>query len=123
VCDGSLFVLLIAKHNRMFKIQICIFIQENIPVHKVNLDKLSKDKGLKICAVKLHLSTVNTVIISTYRSPSGDFHYFLYYLESICNSLYSNTAKINICGDANNNHLQDNTRKQQSDSLLASYSL
>jgi hypothetical protein len=60
---------------------VCIFIQENILFSKINLDKLSKDKDLEICAIKLHFSTTNIVIISIYRSPSGDLHYFLHNLE------------------------------------------
>jgi hypothetical protein len=37
--------------------------------------------------------------------------------------LYSDTTEIIICGDFNINYLQDNTKKQQSDSFLASYNL
>ena len=37
--------------------------------------------------------------------------------------MYSDTTEIIICGDFNINYLQDNTKKQQSDSLLASYNL
>ena len=55
---------------------VCIFIQENILFSNIDFDKLSEDKDLEICAVKLHLSTINIVIISKYRSPTGDFHYF-----------------------------------------------
>jgi exonuclease III len=102
---------------------VCIFIRENILFSKINLDKLSKDNDLEICAVKLHFSTTNIVIISIYRSPSGDLHYFLHNLELILNSLYSNTTNIIIYGDFNINCLQDNTKKQQSDSLLALYNL
>jgi hypothetical protein len=52
-----------------------------------------------ICALKLRLSTANIVILSIYRFPSGDFHDFLYNLESVLNSLYSNTTEMIICED------------------------
>jgi exonuclease III len=102
---------------------VCIFIRENILFSKINFDKLSKDKDLEIYAVKLHFSTTNIVVISIYRSPSGDLHYFIHNLELILNSLYSNTTEIIMCGNFNINYHQDNTKKQQSDSLLASFNL
>ena len=63
------------------------------------------------------------VIICIYRSPAGDFHYFLTHLEMFLNSIFSNTNNIIICGDFNINYMQENKKKLQLDSLFASYSL
>jgi hypothetical protein len=75
---------------------VCIFIQENILFSNTDFDKLRKDKDLEICAVKLHLSTINIVMISIYMSLTGEFQYFLYNMESVLNTSYSNTAEIII---------------------------
>jgi hypothetical protein len=85
---------------------VFICIQENV-FSKLNCDKLTKEKDLEICAVKVHLSIANMVIISTYRSLDGDLHYFLTNLEMFLNSIYSNTIDIIICGDFNINYIQE----------------
>jgi hypothetical protein len=90
---------------------VCIFIRENIAFTKLDCDKITKEKDLEICAVKVHLSTANMVIICIYRSPAGDFHYFLTNLEMFLNSIFSNTNDIIICGDFNINYIQENKKK------------
>ena len=52
---------------------ICIFIHESIKFMNINLHNSCKEQGIEIYAVKLNLSTINIVIISIYRSPSGNF--------------------------------------------------
>jgi len=49
------------------------------------LNKYSKEKDFEICAVKLHISSHIIIMIAIYRSPSGNFAYFLDSLESILN--------------------------------------
>jgi exonuclease III len=90
---------------------VCIFAQDNIAFSKINCDKLNKEKDLEMCAVKVHLVTKNMVIISIYRSPVGDFKFFLSNLEILLNSIYSNTIDIIICGDLNINYIQENHKK------------
>jgi hypothetical protein len=78
---------------------------------------------LEICAVKLHLLSCEICIVTIYRSPTGDFQYFIDNLKKILSMIYSNTMKIIICGDININYLIDSTHKQLLDSLLTSYGL
>jgi len=40
-------------------------------------------KDIEICAVKLHISSRTTVIITVYRSPTGNTSYFLDNLEAV----------------------------------------
>jgi hypothetical protein len=69
-------------------------------------------------------SSVNVIIIMTiYRSPNGDFQYFLKRLECILNRIHKNTTNIMICGDFNINYLHESNTKQLLNSLLASYNL
>ena len=65
----------------------------------------------------------NIIIICIYRSPVGDFLYFLNQLESLLNKIYNPTNEIILCGDFNVNYLNDNTRKDCLNSLLASLKL
>jgi exonuclease III len=89
-----------------------IFIQDNIVFFsKINCDKLTKEKDLETCAVKIHSAITNMVVISIYRPPAGDFKFFLTNLEIFLNSIYSNTIDIIICGDFNINYIQENHKK------------
>jgi exonuclease III len=90
---------------------VCIFIHESIQFTNINLEKFCKEKDLEVCAVKLHLS-YEICIITIYRSPSGDFQYFLHNLEEILSMVYNNTIEIIICGDFNINYFNDSTYKQ-----------
>jgi exonuclease III len=102
---------------------VCIFTYESIQFTNININKFCKEKDLEICAVKLHLPFYEICIITIYRSPPGNFQYFIDNLEKIVSMIYSNTIEIIICGDININYLIYSTHKQLLDSLLASYSL
>jgi exonuclease III len=78
---------------------------------------------LEVCAVKLHLLSREICIITIYRSPSGNFQYFIDNLEKILSMIYRNNTEIIICGDININYLIDSTHKQLLDLLLACYVL
>jgi hypothetical protein len=53
----------------------------------------------------------------------GNFSYFLNQLELILNKVYKTSNELILCGDFNINYLNDNTRKDHLDSLLASFNL
>jgi hypothetical protein len=76
-----------------------------------------------VCAAKAHLSQNELCIIVIYRSPSGNWQYFLHKIEEILNMLYSNTTEIMICGDLNINYINDSSSKHSLDLILASYRL
>ena len=71
----------------------------------------------------MYFSIELNVIITIYRSPTGNITYFLNNLEAALNQIYSNTANILLCGDFNINYLNDNQNKQALNSLLTSYNL
>jgi hypothetical protein len=58
-----------------------------------------------------------------YRSPTGNFKYFLNQLEVILNKIYKIGTYIIICGDFNIDHLEANDRHNKLQSLLASFNL
>jgi len=63
------------------------------------------------------------IIITVYKSPTGNIGYFLNNLETALNQVYKNTLDIILCGDFNINYFNDNQNKQALNSLLTSYSL
>ena len=102
---------------------VCIYISKNICFNAINLDQYIKEKDLEICALKLCLLTSCFTVICIYRSPTGDFTYFLNHLESLLNKTCKTSTDIILCGDFNINYLDDNSRKHTLDSLLASFGL
>jgi len=42
-----------------------------------NIEKLCKDKELEACALKLDFLSIKVCIITVYRSPNGNFQYFI----------------------------------------------
>jgi len=64
------------------------------------------------------------IIITVYKSPTGNIAYFLNNLETALNQVYNNnTLDIILCGDFNTNYFNDNQNKQALNSLLTSFSL
>jgi exonuclease III len=102
---------------------VCIFVSKNIQLYIINLDQYNKEKDFEICALKLNILSNSFTIICTYRSPTGNFPYFLNQSEIILNKIYKTSTEIILCGDLNINYFNDNSRKYLLDSLLASFSL
>ena len=53
-----------------------------------------------------------------YRSPTGNFNYFLQNLDKVLQLVYTPALHIIICGDININYLAENEQKRQIDNLL-----
>lgn len=87
------------------------------------MQKFCKEKDFEACVIKLYLSCNNIGVVSIYRSPSGNFEYFLNKLETLLNSIKSISVEFIICGDFNIHFLNGSTHKQLLNSLLASYGL
>ena len=68
---------------------VCIFTHETIQCTNINLSKFRKEKDLEICALKLHLLSCEICLITIYRSPTGDFQYFMDNLDQILGSIYN----------------------------------
>jgi exonuclease III len=90
---------------------VCIFVPVNIQFSVINLDQYCKEKDIEICALKLYISSHSFTIICIYRSPTGNFTYFLNQLESVLNQIYNSSTEVIWCGDFNVNYLDDNYRK------------
>jgi len=78
---GSKFCRHEFKNGRM-----CIFIHEDLEFFSISLDKYCKEKDTEVCAVKLHVTPIQLIILAIYRSASGNFTNFLKNLNSILNT-------------------------------------
>ena len=63
------------------------------------------------------------MIIFIYRSPTCNFLYFINQLESILNKIYKSSSELILFGDFNINYLNNSSRKDLLNSLLASFNL
>jgi exonuclease III len=89
-----------------------IFIQDNMHCTNIKMDRYSSEKDTEICAVKLHVLSHTIIIITFYRSSTGNIAYFLNNLEAALTQVYNNTVDIILCGDFNINYLNDIQNKQ-----------
>ena len=87
---------------------VCIYVTNDFQFNSINLELYSKEKDLEICASTIYLPSSSFIIICIYRSPAGNFRYFLNQLESALNKLYKISTNLILCGDFNINHLEDN---------------
>lgn len=102
----------------------CIFVHESISFITINLQEFSKEQDIEVCAIKIYLPTSIMCVISIYRSPDGNFQWFMKMVETILNNLYNVNINFIICGDLNINYLDNNCKKkQQLDTLLATFNL
>jgi len=109
--------------NMFKKGGVCIFTHETIQCWSINLNKFCREKDLEICAIELHLQFYKLCIMTIYRSPTGDFQYFIITIEKILNKIHNNSNDIILCGDFNIDYHINSSFKQSLDSLVTSYGL
>jgi hypothetical protein len=66
---------------------VSIYVSKDIQFNTINLDQYNREIDLEICALKIRLLPNNLAVICIYRSPTGNFTYFLNQLESILNKI------------------------------------
>jgi hypothetical protein len=62
---------------------VSIFVHKSLNFTNINVKEFSKEQDIELCAMKLNLQTISILIISIYRSPTGNFIHFLKGLEII----------------------------------------
>ena len=100
-----------------------IYVHTSVKFTNINLQDQCKEQDIEICAVKLNIKDSIIIVLGIYRSPSGQFDCFLHTLENIMNVLYNNKIEFIICGDVNINYLDNCSKKQQMNNLLATFDL
>ena len=96
---------------------------KNIQHCTTDVGSFNKEKYFEVCALKLNILSISFTIICIYRSPTGNFLYFINQLESILNKIYKSSSELILCGDFNINYLNNSSRKYLLNSLLASFNL
>jgi hypothetical protein len=66
---------------------VVMYIHNSLKFTTTDLCKYSKEKDIEICGVKLNVSASVVHIITVYRSPLGNFNYFLQTLDKVLQSL------------------------------------
>ena len=115
---GIYFCRRIYKHGG-----VSIFVSKNIRFQEIDLTQYVKEKDFEVCALNLQVASIHLLIICLYRSPTGDYTYFLNQLELVLNKLYRVSTNIILCGDFNINFLETTSRVTLLESLMASFSL
>jgi len=59
------------------KAGVAIFVTNNIQFNIIDLRQFSKEKDLEVCALRISLLQENLIVACIYRSPKGDFQYFI----------------------------------------------
>jgi len=96
-----------------------MFIQKHFPYSVINIEKFCKDE-LEACALKLDLLPFKICIIIVYRSPNGNFQYFIKGLDNIILKNCKPGIHLIICGDININYLIESKEKQELNNILNS---
>jgi hypothetical protein len=78
---------------------VCISEHESIDFDVISIHYICKKKDLETCAVKINLPKIKIIFIIIYRSPTGNYNYFLRKLDSFLNVLYTKKMEFIICGD------------------------
>jgi hypothetical protein len=102
---------------------VIIYVHNNLKFTNIDLSKYCKEKDFETCAIKLTVNTLNICIITIYRSPAGNFKYFLQNLDKVLQLIYTPDLYIIICGDISVNYLTENEQKRQINNLLLMYNL
>jgi exonuclease III len=100
---------------------VCIFIHNSIKFDNILFEKYCIEKDMEVYDCKLIYTNIRIMVVTVYRSPTGNFDIFLQKLHNILSVHYSNKVEFIICGDVNINYLEKRDRRQQLDSLLRGY--
>jgi len=110
--------------RQQFKnVGVCIFVYESIDFDIISTHCVCKEKDLEICVVKINLPKIKIAILTIYRSPTGNYNYFLRKSDSFLNLLCTKKMEFIICGDINVSYLYCHNRRQQLDIPLPLYNL
>ena len=102
---------------------VIIYVQNNLKFTNIDLNDYCKEKDFETCAIKLTANSLDFCIITIYRSPTGNFNYFLQNLDKVLQLVYTPALHIIVCGDINVNYSVENEHKCQIDNLLLMYNL
>jgi hypothetical protein len=64
------------KHTKKKNDSASVFVHESVKFSNIRLEEDSTEPDIELWAIKLNLLSINVIIISIYRSPTGNFKLF-----------------------------------------------
>lgn len=82
---------------------VAIYSRSNLNVKRIDLDHFCVEKHFEICGISWKISATNltTIILTCYRSPSGDINIYYDNIFNVLELLYKPDINIVLCGDFN----------------------
>lgn len=102
---------------------VAIYVKSYHCVKSLDTKKFCLEQHIEACACQLKLKEGSFIIVTVYRSPSGNFHLFLENLDALLCYLSDRGKQIIICGDFNVDSLKECNRKNDLEVLLGSFNL
>lgn len=100
---------------------VCIYIKNNLEFKALNFEDFNCEFNSEFCGIEL--ISQNIIIITVYRSCTGDFNYFLDAFENILTRLLANGRNIIIVGDFNVNFMINSANVNDILCLINSFNL
>ncbi|KAK9679378.1 hypothetical protein QE152_g40080 [Popillia japonica] len=101
---------------------VCILVKNIINYKEIDrLDNFSSELELEVCGI--HLYELNLIIVTIYRSPTGNFDTLLIKLEDLLSSISKFNTNIILLGDFNVDFLIENRDCLRLTDLLNSFNL
>jgi hypothetical protein len=100
---------------------VCIYARVDLEYTPVHVKQFCDEKNFEICAIKVLSGNTNIFVVCTYRSPSGNFDYFIQRLDKVLKFLHKPKCEFLVCGDFNVNFLDESAYKRKLVLLLQSY--
>jgi hypothetical protein len=101
---------------------VCIYIRSYVKFIAINLEEYCDEKNIEIFALKIMVAKTNILVLCIYKSPCGNFEYFISRLVKALKSLYKPKTEFIKC-DFNLNLLKETARKTQLVLLFKSYNI
>jgi hypothetical protein len=102
---------------------VCIYIRTDMNFTAINLSQFCDEKNVEICSLKIFIAKTNIIVLCIYRSPCGNFEYFINKLDEVLKLLCKPKNEFILCGDFNVNFLEESSHKTQLLVLLQSYNV
>ncbi|VEN38131.1 unnamed protein product [Callosobruchus maculatus] len=88
---------------------VAIWVKQCISSKAIDLSRFCLEKDFEICAVKFSVKCKAYIVITCYRSPSGDKKIFLTKIIDVLDSLYRPNIQLILCGDINMDALRSDS--------------
>jgi fructosamine-3-kinase len=88
------------------------FVLKNINFTTINTNHYHSDYDAEACALKICLEKNTVDVLTTYRSPAGDFNQFLVTTDNNLKFLMNFKTQVIICGDIYVNYRTDSIKCQ-----------